>query len=289
MQKRNIVWLASYPKSGNTWFRIFLSTLLNDADEIDLNGLKTNGIFSSREIFNAFTDVDSRYLYHDEIKNLLPHVYQKLSNEAAKVQYIKVHDAFTLNNQGQPTIPVEATKCALYIIRNPLDVVASFANHMDSTIDEAVTKMNDPNGSLATQKNNLNTGSQLKQVMLSWSGHVDSWTTQSYCPVLVIRFEEMLGDPMATFSKAVDFIGIRATPEKIRSAIELCSFNKLQQKENQAGFRERAPNAKRFFRSGSSGNWINELTNEQALSIIQHHGETMAKYGYDTKQIDASA
>lgn len=280
MQKRNIIWLASYPKSGNTWFRFFLSALLNDTDEIDLNGLKTNGIFSSREIFDACTDLDSRYLYDDEVKQLLPGVYKQLSNEVSKTQYIKVHDANTLNNSDQPIIPAEATRAAIYIIRNPLDVVASFANHMGSTIDHALKKMNDPNGSLATQRNNLNIHAQLRQVMLSWSGHVESWTYQPVFPVLVIRYEDMLTDSLSTFTKAVDFIGIESTPAKIKTAIEAADFSKLRQKEDQTGFKERTPNAKRFFRSGSSGNWINELTREQAQSVLDHHSEVMKMYGY---------
>jgi hypothetical protein len=282
MQKRNIVWLASYPKSGNTWFRFFLSALLSEADEVDVNGLKTDGIFGSREIFNAFTDLDSRYLYDEEVKQMLPHVYQQLSNEVYKPQYIKVHDACTLNKVKQPIIPVEATKAAVYIIRNPLDIVASFAHHMGTTIDEAVKQMNSSNASLATQRNNLNTTTQLKQTILSWSEHVESWTTHPSFPVLVIRYEDMLSSPLETFTKAVAFMGINTDPQRINVSIIASDFNKLRQKEDENGFKEKTPQAKRFFRSGSAGNWINELTKEQAVSIIHHHGHIMKKYGYDT-------
>jgi hypothetical protein len=280
MQKRNIVWLASYPKSGNTWFRIFLSALLNDTGEIDINGIQTDTIFGSREIFNAFTDIDSRYLYDDEIKQLLPAVYQELSNGLSKPQYIKVHDAYTFNNVDQPIICCQATKAAIYIIRNPLDIAASFANHLGSTIDQAIRRMNDPNASLAIQKNNLNINAQLKQTILSWSEHVLSWTGQTSFPVLVIRYEDMLNSPIETFSKAVRFMGINADPDRINNAIKASNFNILRQKEEQKGFIEKSSKATRFFRSGIAGNWLNELTKEQVLSVTKHHGHVMSRFGY---------
>ena len=71
---KKIVWLASYPKSGNTWFRAFLTALLNDGD-LDINQMKTDGIFSSRFIFDNSTDLDSTYLYDEEVKNMLPEVF----------------------------------------------------------------------------------------------------------------------------------------------------------------------------------------------------------------------
>lgn len=281
MPQPNLVWLASYPKSGNTWFRAFLTALLGESEDLDLNGLKTNGIFSSRQIFDAFTDLDSTYLYDEEVKLLLPEVFTALSIEAEKTQYIKVHDAYTVNAREQPIIPSAVTRCALYIIRNPLDIAGSFANHMNSTIDHAIKLMNDPLGSLATQKNNHNTNPQLKQLMFNWSDHVKSWINQSAFPVHVIRYEDMLNDPVNTFTSAIKYIGLDCSPDNITKAIEATQFNKLQQKEKAAGFREKNHAANSFFRSGKSGNWINELTKQQAQSILDHHAEVMKQYGYD--------
>ncbi len=280
MQKRNLVWLASYPKSGNTWFRAFLSALLHETGEVDLNGLKANGIFSSREIFEAYTDLDSRYLYDYEVKELLPHVYSKLSNDAAENLYIKVHDAFTLNDLQQPIIPVAATKVAIYIIRNPLDVAASFANHMGKTINHSIKAMNSYKWSLSPQPNNLNVNPQLRQLILSWSGHVESWTSNLPFPVLVLRYEDMLANPFLFFSKAVSFLELDVTPEKIKIAIEATHFNKLQQKESESGFKEKQPKTKMFFRSGTAGNWKKELTKTQAESLVEHHQNVMQRYGY---------
>jgi hypothetical protein len=283
MPQPNLVWLASYPKSGNTWFRAFLSALLHGSGNIDLNGLKTDGIFSSREIFDTVTDLDSRDLSDEEVKELLPDVYRSLSDELDNIAYLKVHDAYTFNRKGLPIVPPEATRCAIYIIRNPLDIVASFANHMGSTLDKAIALMNNDQGMLARQKNNLNTNSQLSQLVLSWSGHVQSWTGNLPFPVMVIRYEDMLAEPLKTFQAAVEFIGIKTTTAEINEAIKATSFTTLQQQEQEKGFKEKTAKAKQFFRSGSAGNWKHELTSQQAASVIEHHTAMMQRYNYDTE------
>lgn len=277
---KKIVWLASYPKSGNTWFRAFLSALLGDG-ELNINEMKTDGIFSSRGIFDSCTDLDSTYLRDDEIKVLLPDVFSSLAAEYEKERlFIKIHDAYTYNQFEQPIVPTQASYGALYFIRNPLDIVASLANHNGSTIDQAITLMNNPKGCLARQKNNLNVNNQLKQLMLDWSGHVKSWTNQKAIPVQVIRYEDMLHDPLTTFTKAVEFMGIDMKQEAIIKAIEETSFDKLKSQELKAGFKERNKKGNSFFRSGSAGNWTKELTEPQIESIITHHKKTMMSYSY---------
>src|SRR5690554_5847280 len=153
---KKIVWLASYPKSGNTWFRAFLSALLGDG-ELNINEMKTDGIFSSRGIFDSCTDLDSTYLRDEEIKVLLPDVFCNVAAEYEKERlFIKIHDAYTYNQFEQPIVPTQPSYGALYFIRNPLDIVASLANHNGSTIDQAITLMNNSKGCLARQRNNLN-------------------------------------------------------------------------------------------------------------------------------------
>lgn len=277
---KKIVWLASYPKSGNTWFRAFLSALLGDG-ELNINEMKTDGIFSSRGIFDSCTDIDSTYLRDEEIKLLQPEVFCNVAAEYEKERlFIKIHDAYTYNQREQPIVPTQPSFCALYFIRNPLDIVASLANHNGSTIEQAITLMNNPNGCLARQKNNLNINNQLRQLMFDWSGHVESWTSQKAIPVQVIRYEDMLHDPLATFTKAVEFMGIEVKQENIVKAIEETSFDKLKSQELKSGFKERNKKGNNFFRSGSAGNWTKELTEPQIENIIARHKNIMTSYNY---------
>lgn len=274
-----IIWLASYPKSGNTWFRAFLSALMGEG-KIEINNMKTDGIFSSREIFDLITDLDSRDLYDEEIKNMLPDVYRQLAAERKQTQLVKVHDAYAWNDNNEAIIPADVTHCAVYIIRNPLDVVASLANHNGSTIDEAITLMNNKNGCLAYQRNNLNIANQLRQLMYDWSSHVTSWTELPDFPVYVIRYEDMLADPFNTFNNALKAIGWNYPKEKIEAAINASSFDKLKSQEKEAGFYEKSKKSPEFFRGGVSGNWRKELNDEQAKKILLNHEMVMKQYKY---------
>lgn len=277
---KKIIWLASYPKSGNTWFRAFLTALLGDGD-LNINEMKTDGIFSSRVIFDHCTDMDSTELYDDEVKNLLPEVFKHQAELYNKDKlFVKIHDAYTLNNNGVPIVPEEPTLCALYIIRNPLDVVGSFANHNGGTLDEAIKLMNNPRGKLAKQPRNHNINNQFAQLMLSWSGHVSSWANGLPFPVLVIRYEDMLADAFNTFSRAVKFMKIDVSASQVVKAIADTKFEKLQKQESETGFLEKNRRSDKFFRKGIAGNWVNELNAEQVKSIIDNHAAVMKQYNY---------
>jgi hypothetical protein len=276
---QKLVWLASYPKSGNTWFRAFLTALSNDGN-LDINGLKTDGIFSSRKIFDEDTDINSALLYDNEIKAMQADIFNHLAYKTTQQHlFMKVHDAYILKEDGRPLIPTEGSRCAIYFIRNPLDIATSLANHKDSTIDEAIELMNDTGGAFSKQEDNLNVNIQLKQLMLDWSGHVQSWTTGVPFPVLVLRYEDMLTDTYNSFSKALKFIGIEVTQQQIETAINASSFEQLQQKEKEVGFVEKNKSTT-FFRKGMAGGWKNELSEQQIENIITRHKKAMSCYNY---------
>ena len=279
MDNKKIVWLASYPKSGNTWFRAFITALLQDG-ELDINNLKSDGIFSSRRLFDEHTGLNSTLFTDEEVKLLQPAVIDRLAVTLNQQHlFMKVHDAYTFNRDGQPIIPTTSTLCAIYFIRNPLDIAGSLANHKDSSLDEAIALINNPEGKFSRQDDNLNTNMQFTQLMLNWSGHVKSWTDDLPFPVLVLRYEDMLADTYTTFSKALNFIGINATQQQIETAIAASSFEQLQQKEKEKGFAEKNKNTL-FFRQGKAGGWKNELNTNQVSLITSPHKILMRKYGY---------
>ena len=218
-----ILWLASYPKSGNTWFRAFLTALMNEG-KVDINDLDTDGIFSSRQLFDAVADVDSRDLYDEEAKLMIADVYRSLACDGDKMRIVKVHDAFEADNEGNSIIPEDVTHGALYFIRNPLDIAGSLANHMHSSIQDAVNTMNNKAAKMAEQPGNLNRNPQFMQNLCDWSSHVDSWTLKPSFPVWVVRYEDMLEHTFETFQKAVNFIGWDYSAEQILKAAEACSF-----------------------------------------------------------------
>lgn len=274
-----ILWLASYPKSGNTWFRVFISALFNGND-IDINDLNTTGIFSSRQLFEMTTDLDPFYLYKSEIQNMMPDVFRALAQNRKGLSTIKVHDAYSYNSEHQPIIPGDVTHCAVYIIRNPLDVVSSLANHLRMTTDEAINMMNSDNAYMGSKPEKINIFTQFSQLLRSWSNHVLSWQEQPDFPVFFIRYEDMHERPFDTFSNVVKQIGFDCTDEAIRQAIEASSFNKLKEQEQKNGFKERPYKDNSFFRKGATGSWKSELTDEQAKKITDAHAPVMKKFNY---------
>lgn len=273
-----IVWLASYPKSGNTWFRTFISNLLNEKEEeVSINHLKTDGIFSSRQILDRITGMESSNLTFDEIDRLRPLAYNYLAQTVNKNLFIKVHDAYTYLPDGSPLLGTVKAK-AIYILRNPLDVAVSFANHVSKDFDHIIKVMGDE--SYAFCKNEDSLPNQLRQRLLTWSSHVESWTQAKKLPVHLVRYEDMKLEPVATFTKAVRFIGIDCSEEQIEQAIKLSDFEKLKSEEQLQGFKEKPYKTAAFFRAGQVGDWRNHLTDKQVEQLLVDHRVTMRKFGY---------
>jgi hypothetical protein len=279
-ENRNIIWLASYPKSGNTWFRVFLSHLLAEKNEdVDINSLHLTPIASCRHLFEETLALESSCFSNDEIDLMRPDFYRNTSFDTAvgAKNYHKIHDAFTKNQNGEWIFPPEVTFCALYFLRNPLDIAVSAANHFACTLDKAIENMNNPQFALAGNKYTLPT--QLRQILLTWSEHVLSWIN-SPVNVLVVRYEDMKFDTFNTFSKAVEFIGLDKTEEEIKNAISKSSFKTLQKQEIQNGFKEKQQNTKMFFRKGEVGDWHNHLSPVQVKKLLNSHAEVMELFGY---------
>jgi hypothetical protein len=276
---KNIVWLASYPKSGNTWFRAFLTALnLGEKDFLDINHLYDSTIASSRELFDELAGVYSSDLSMDEIDQLRPKIYHQSALEADDLIYHKVHDAWTLTKNGEPLFALEITRAVIYIIRNPLDVAVSFSHHLGVSIDRTIEFMNNIDYSFCSRNDRLQL--QFRQKLLSWSGHVKSWTEQSRLPIMVIRYEDMKENPVNTFSKAFSFLGINTTPEKIAEAVNISSFENLKKQEEEKGFLEKSIRSNAFFRKGIAGAWKEVLSDEQAQKIMSHHGDVMRQFNY---------
>lgn len=273
-----IVWLASYPKSGNTWFRAFITALLDEKDEgICINRMKTDGIFSSRPLLDAVTGVESSNLSADEIDRLRPRLYNHLASTSERPLFIKVHDAYTYLEDGTPLLGTVNAK-AIYILRNPLDVAVSFANHVSESFAQIVTNMGDESFAFCRGKNSL--PPQTRQKLLSWSAHVGSWASAKELPVYFLRYEDMKADPVGAFSGAVRFISLDCTQEQVRRAVELSSFDRLKAEEDREGFKEKPYKATSFFRAGKAGDWRNHLSDGQRERLIADHGEVMRQYGY---------
>lgn len=279
LAEKGIFWLSSYPKSGNTWFRIFLANLLSTSDEpVSLNSINTGAIASARGWVDQALGFDSADLSSDELDELRPSIYIWHSENKEGIAHHKIHDAYTYLGNSQPLIPLEGCLGALYFIRNPLDVAISFASHSHCSIDQAIEHMG--NKEYAFCKGKYRQHNQLRQWLLSWSLHVQSWVTAKNLNLLVLRYEDMVLNPLTTFSKAVKFLQLDFSPKDIAKALDHSKIERLQQLEEVSGFRERPAKMERFFRKGVVGDWKSTLTDEQIKRVIKDHASVMADYGY---------
>jgi len=277
-QTPNIIWLASYPKSGNTWIRIFFANYLNqDNKAIDINNINTSIISSSRTIFDNYLPFLSSDLTFEEIDILRPKVYREISEETEDIQFIKTHDAFTLNSEGKAIFPREITKAVIHIVRNPLDVAVSFAHHSHISIDKSIKTLNSDQKSLANNPQLLN--KQLRQILLSWSEHYLSWKGTK-TPYLLIKYEDLLNNTEETFKNLVLFLYGEVDTTQLKRAIKYSSFKELKEQEKKNHFKEKPLKADSFFRKGKSNSWKEEMSDIQATKITKKHSKVMKELGY---------
>ncbi|MFW5886211.1 MAG: sulfotransferase domain-containing protein [Bacteroidota bacterium] len=277
--KKNFVWIASYPKSGNTWVRMFLAHYINDAQHADFNLLNNIPIASSRNILDEYAGVNTSDLTPREIEELRPRVYEKISSSSKNNQliYFKIHDAYHFTNDNLPIVPGKITKGVIYIIRNPLDIVISFAEHMGKTIDNTIELMS-KNLKLSSFSHKL--GTQISQQLMSWSLHVKSWVDLANLPVKIFRYEDLLDSPGKSFKEIIHFLDIPFEKNSFELTLVNCKFKNLHEKEKKEGFKEKISHTKQFFNRGTSGNWKNILTKDQVEKIKKDHHEIMKRFGY---------
>lgn len=271
-----ILWLASYPKSGNTWMRVFLANLILDEPE-PLELKRINEVCSSEpnEVwFKPFAKGEVSALGERRIAALRVKAQDRAAQLNKNIILMKTHSLYG-RDHGYPTISVKASVGVIYIVRDPRDVVISAADHYGLTIDQAIEMMNDKKA-----RGRGMAGSTVHELMGSWSDHVRSWTGWKHTPLLVLRYEDMLADPYGQLGGVARKVGITLDEARIRRAVEFSSFEKLQAQEAETGFVEKSVNSQRFFRSGRAGTWRQTLTADQAAAIERDHAEQMRRFGY---------
>ena len=273
-----ICWLASYPKSGNTWLRALLTNYRRDSDEpVDINELEGGWSALLRETFDEWAGIESADLTRTQIEYYRPWVYERLAADSAETLFLKIHDAYTYNAAARPIVSEQATAGVVYVIRNPLDVAVSYAHHRDEPVDETIRVMGRNDAMVAGWDK---PSDQLPQKLLSWSGHVCSWVDEPGLNVHIVRYEDLVQQPVAGFTGIVRFAGLAVDPGRVHKAVEFSRFERLQSQEAAQGFAERQPTAVSFFRQGRVGSWRERLTDAHVRQLIADHHEVMRRFGY---------
>ena len=207
---------------------------------------------------------------------------------------VKTHNA-RLDEEYRRLVFSRCTRAGIYVVRNPLDIVDSLADHTNKSLDDTIRLMNHTGHRLRA------TDVHAAQYIGTWSHHVRTWlNNRNEFPLLVLRYEDLQAAPEEHFGKLVRFLqgvcrtatGLEAhrtenswefDEQRLQRAVELTSFAALRQAEDKTGFAETSAVAKsgRFFRHGAAGRWRDVLSPEQAAEVIRDHGEVMKMVGYD--------
>lgn len=275
---RSLVWLSSYPKSGNTWLRSMLAVLRAPDRPLDLRYLPYGMDLFDRQILDDFAAISSITMTPDELVPYQAQLFAAVSREAEPPELAKTHAAAITGAGGTRLFGPDATAGAVYLLRNPMDVAVSYAHHDDKPLDEVIARMGD--SEVALHQWEGRSGPNLPQIMRSWSDHVESWTDDPGFPVLVIRYEDMLADPAQALKQVAKFCGIETSPASVNHAVEACRFDRLKKVEDADGFSEKPSETRAFFRSGQSGEGRHVLNRSQIDRIIAVHGAIMERFGY---------
>ncbi|MEM9046568.1 MAG: sulfotransferase domain-containing protein [Pseudomonadota bacterium] len=267
--QRNIIWLASYPKSGNTWLRAFLTNYFIGGDGPlplkDLGKLTESDCNAKR--ISEIAGQDHRELDQPAIYRARQMYLASLANRS-KPTLVKTHNARG-DVAGVEVIPVGISKAAVYLVRNPLDMLISYADHMGTSVEVAASNIADPR--------NIAPGSENQTVHFlgSWSAHVQSWLGGEGIPTQILRYEDMLDRPEKSFAAAVKAIGAPFDTTRLTRAIEASGFETLSRLEAEEGFGERSVAQERFFRKGKKDQWKETLPGAIVDRIVADHGDVM--------------
>ena len=283
-----IVWLASYPKSGNTWVRYFLTSLLFKSNHNDLRKLQFIGQYPKRSHFkNLVTDFNN---FENISKNWIKS--QDEVNKDKKLKFLKTHHALC-NLKGSFFTNYNNTLGAIYIVRDPRNVLISILNHFSKkNYNDAKNFLIDENRVIGFDQKNKNKtnfdDNEIATVISSWKSHYKSWKLLNK-NFLLVKYERLLNNPDDEFFKIFNylrkFIKIESSQDQIKNAIKESSFENLKDKEEKFGFNE-APldpetgKKKKFFNLGPASNWQG-IVDERIINEINEKFETeMKELGY---------
>lgn len=249
-----IIWIASYPKSGNTWLRSLISSYYFSKDKFNLSDLKKIPNFSVSDFIN-----DSLLLQNgvDVAKQWL-NVQREINKNYKKTLFFKTHNASVAINKNLFTDSDNTAGC-IYVVRDPRNIITSYKNFEKKTYEEILNHMKNKEAFLFSEKK---TGFKSFEFIGSWADNYNSWFHNKLgIPICLIKYEDLVKDTLGELRKIIDFIAnvqniknYSFNSEKAERGISDSSFENLSKMEQDGGFNE-ARYDQKFFNMGEKNNW----------------------------------
>ena len=275
-----IIWLASYPKSGNTWIRLFLNSLLYTSNNItNINNINI-AQFPTRKHFQGITDnVDDLNEFTQNCINAQFKI--NLSNE---IKFFKTHHAYWTNKNNKFT-NTDTTLGVIHIVRDPRNIITSLKNHFNfNDYNHALNFLLDEKKVITFDNQKIE--NNLPHIISSWKNHFNSWKKMKK-NYLLIKYENLLFSPEQEFGKIINYLerifDRKFDKKKVLDAIEKNNFEKLKEFEKKNGFIE-APKFSggsiSFFYLGKKNNWKNLLETKISKKIEEEFEKEMKELNY---------
>jgi len=277
-----IIWIASYPKSGNTWVRSFLTSYYFSDD----------GNFNIKNL-NKIQDYPNKQFFSEEVKKGEIHKHWEKSQikicSEKKIRFLKTHNSL-INISGQDFTHPKYSLGVIYIIRDPRNVITSLKNHNDfKTYDEALKMMQNDNATLSDYSH-LNNHAKFT-IINSWRINYQSWLRNNYFRRLTVKYEDLIINPQQTFRDIVIFVNAickfndNLKLDKFNNAIKSIKFENLQKLEDEGKFTENVYSKHdgrkiQFFNQGPNNDWKKNLNKELIAKMNEFYSEDLKKFGY---------
>ena len=283
-----IIWLASYPKSGNTWLRSLIANYyFSETGDFNFELLEKIDSFPSNKYFRKYLDKFNQP--HDTSKYWIKE--QEKINQSKGLKFFKTHNALC-KIEGNKFTNKENTLGVIYIIRDPRNVITSLSNHYELNYEESLEWMTNHKKYIYDNRGDDDYGNF--QFISSWSNHYKSWKVQEDIPIKIIRYEDLLSKTYEVTKEVIQFINVTSNNKKelnfkkLKNSVNSTSFSKLKKNEKEKGFSEAIYSKKKkemipFFNLGPDNDWKTILDKEFAEKLSEKFKNDLKEFGYAKK------
>ena len=275
-----IIWVASYPKSGNTWVRSLLSAYLYSSEGTFNFKLLNNILQFPSKIHLKFFLKDFRDI--KKVSDYWIAAQERINLYNDKNIFLKTHSALcTLENN--PFTNKNNTRAVIYVVRDPRNLITSLSHHFSMSMNESLEFIiNKQQMTMMDKWGKDDFG--IASFLSDWSTHYKSWRDIKFAPILIIKYEDLLNNTKNTFKIILKFLSkfmeININEKKIIKTINSCNFEVLAKKEKTEGFVEAVNPEKKFFYLGQKNNWKNLLDAKTEKKIREAFLKEMNELGY---------